>query len=96
MTRTEALAAAQTCICGDRDRQYGAPEENFDRIAALWSVYLDEEIGPEDVACMMTLFKIARLQGSGYASRDSWVDAIGYMACGAEIATEGTGDGREE
>jgi hypothetical protein len=96
MTRTEALAAALTCICGDRDEQYGSPEENFSQIAALWSVYLDEEIGPEDVACMMTLFKIARIEGSNYASRDSWIDAIGYMACGAEIATEEAEDGRAE
>ena len=96
MTRTEALAAALTCICGDRDRQYGTPEKNFDKIAGLWSAYLGEYIRPEDVACMMTLFKIARIEGSNYTSRDSWVDAIGYMACGAEIATEGTGDGRAE
>lgn len=96
MTRTEALATALTCICGDRDEQYGSPEDNFHQIAQLWSAYLHEDICEEDVAILMTLFKIARLQGSCYKSHDSWVDAIGYMACGAEIATEGTGDGGEE
>ena len=38
---------------------------------------------------MMVLFKVARLKGSGYQSVDSWVDLIGYAACGGEIAVKG-------
>jgi hypothetical protein len=36
-----------------------------------------------DVAAMLALLKIARLQQSPN-HRDSWVDLAGYAACGAE------------
>ena len=45
-----------------------------------------------DVAVMMCLFKIARLQSSAFESVDSWVDLIGYAACGGEIALRGKED----
>lgn len=87
MTRKEFLLAADKRICGDRDEQYGKPEDNFENIAKLWSGYLEVDIGPEDVAIMMCLFKIARLKDSFYEDKDSWFDLIGYAACGGEIAT---------
>ena len=77
MTRKEFLVEAEKCICSDRNLQYGAK---------LWNAYLDADLGPTDVAIMMCLFKIARLKGSCYGSKDSWVDLIGYAACGGEIA----------
>lgn len=86
MTRKEILTEAEKCVCNDRNRQYGEPEDNFSNIANLWSAYLDTGIEVEDVAIMMCLFKIARLKGSYYQSKDSWVDLIGYAACGGEIA----------
>ena len=92
ITRIEFLGLANECVCGDRNLQYGEPEDNFSDIAKLWSSYLDIDIGPEDVAIMMCLFKIARLKSSYYESKDSWVDLIGYAACGGEIALRGTED----
>ena len=89
MTRKEILAEAEKCVCSDRNRQYGEPEDNFSNIANLWSAYLDTGIEVEDVAIMMCLFKIARLKRSYYKSKDSWIDLIGYAACGGEIATRG-------
>ena len=89
MTRKEILAEAEKCVCSDRNRQYGEPEDNFSNIANLWSAYLDTGIEVEDVAIMMCLFKIARLKSSYYQSKDSWIDLIGYAACGGEIATRG-------
>lgn len=89
ITRIEFLDLANECVCGDRNLQYGEPEDNFSDIAKLWSSYLDIDIGPEDVAIMMCLFKIARLKSSYYESKDSWVDLIGYAACGGEIALRG-------
>ena len=86
MTRKEFLIEAEKCICSDRNLQYGEPEDNFSDIAKLWNAYLDADLGPTDVAIMMCLFKIARLKGSCYESKDSWVDLIGYAACGGEIA----------
>ena len=92
ITRTEILDLANECVCGDRNLQYGEPEDNFSSVAKLWSSYLDIDIGSEDVAIMMCLFKIARLKSSCYESKDSWVDLIGYAACGGEIALRGTED----
>jgi len=92
MTRKELLAKATTIVTGERDAQYGGPEDNFNRIADLWNAYLGEpdRIGPEDVAVMMMLLKVARLAASEYKSMDSWVDIAGYAACGAEIASNYT------
>lgn len=98
MTRAETLEAAAKCVCGDREQDYGTPENNFRNIAEFWEVYLrgkcvspdaDVTISPEDVAAMMALLKIARI-ASGNAKEDSWIDLAGYAACGCELETEGS------
>lgn len=94
MTRKEILAAAEACVCGQREEDYGSPEDNFGTIAEFWQTYIkarrkandaDFVMKPEDVACMMILLKIARIAG-GSGTNDSWIDAAGYAACGGEIA----------
>lgn len=91
--RMEILDSVKRCICGDRDERYGEPENNFNRIADYWSVYLkhnltdsDRAVSGHDVAIMMALFKIARIESSiTYGEdTDSWLDAIGYLACGLD------------
>jgi hypothetical protein len=91
MKRKEILEAAERCVCGDREQDYGRPENNFQIIANLWNDYLngtgDEEyylIGAKDVAVMLALLKIARI-ATGHAKEDNWVDLAGYAACGGEI-----------
>lgn len=92
MKRAEILDTAKTCVCGDREQDYGSPEQNFQRIADLWTDYLAnllaEAITPKDVAAMLALLKIARI-ASGHAKADNWVDLAGYAACGGELETEG-------
>ena len=88
MTRKELLQKAEKCVNGDRDLKYGKPENNFAAIARYWTEYLGINIKAVDVAAMMCLFKMARLQSSKFADLDSWVDLAGYAACGAEIATK--------
>ena len=85
MTRPEILDTAKKCVCGQREQDYGSPEDNFQIIADLWSAYYGAEFTSLDVAMMMTLLKIARIK-SGTATDDSFVDAAGYIACGGEIA----------
>ena len=85
-----AFLAAEKCVCHDRNDQYGDPEDNFRKIAKLWSDYLAYDIEPTDVAIMMTLMKIARIS-SGRFKADSYVDAIGYLACGGEIDARNAG-----
>ena len=88
MTRTELLTRADYIVNGRRNEEYGGPEQSFCRIAELWNAYLMEpdHLGPEDVAVMMMLVKIARIAESEYQSADSWVDIAEYAACGAELS----------
>lgn len=90
MNRQEILNAAQHCVCGEREQDYGSPENNFQVIANLWADYLQgcgvriDFLEPHDVAAMLALLKIARI-ASGHAKSDNWVDLAGYAACGGEI-----------
>lgn len=84
MTRPEILEAARQCVCGDREQDYGSPENNFQRIAGMWSAYLGVPIRTWDVAAMLAQLKLARI-GSGHAKADNWIDLAGYAACGGEL-----------
>ena len=93
-TRASILEEAKRCVCGQREQDYGSPENNFRLIASLWGPYIrqrcvghsaDVSINPEDVAMLMALLKIARIC-SGTGTQDSFVDLCGYAACGGEIA----------
>lgn len=95
MNRKEILEAAQKCVCGDREQDYGSPENNFGTIATMWTAYLrgsgrDTCINSVDVASMMALLKIARI-ASGTFKDDSFVDGCGYLACGGELAAGANG-----
>lgn len=90
--------AARVCVCGERERDYGTPENNFETIGLLWGVYLRaahpelakvmavNHITAKDVAAMMGLLKVARIATG--SSPDSFVDLAGYAACAGEIATK--------
>ena len=92
MTREEILEAAKKIVCGDREADYGKPEDNFALIAEFWGAYLRairaqiddwEMLNGEDVAAMMSLLKIARI-ATGRGKTDNWIDLAGYAACGGE------------
>lgn len=87
MKRAEILEAAKVCVCGNREQDYGTPERNFQRIAEMWTAYLNSPVTAPDVAAMMALVKIARI-ASGHAKDDNWIDLAGYAACGGEIESE--------
>lgn len=91
LTRADILHAAEKCVCGQREQDYGTPENNFKAIAKLWETYLNKactrgvnvRVEAKDVAVMMALLKIARIAAGG-GKADSWIDLAGYAACGAE------------
>ena len=97
MTRSEILQAADTIINGQRQQDYGSPEDAFRNIAALWQAYLNDRgcqhrdfedvvfINEIDVAHMMILMKIARGIG-GVGTDDTFVDMAGYAAIAGEIS----------
>lgn len=68
---------AKAIIYGDREKTYGHPAKNLERIAKLWSAYLDKELTAYDVSNLMVLLKTARLQNTP-AHEDTLVDIIGY------------------
>lgn len=84
-TRAEILDAAKKIVTGDREKQYGKPEDNFAVIAEFWTTYIGHPISSEDVAIMMALLKIARIRSGNYKA-DSFVDGVGYLSLAAEIA----------
>ena len=103
MTRNEILRAAEKIVSGERQEQYGSPEDNFAVIARYWECYLDARtknsgsdatftLDADDVAAMMILFKVGRLS-TGAGSADTWIDIAGYAACGGQVQTEKKNDG---
>lgn len=84
-TRAEILDAAKKIVTGDREKQYGKPEDNFAVIAEFWTTYIGHPISSEDVAILMALLKIARIRSGNYKA-DSFVDGVGYLSLAAEIA----------
>ena len=89
MPREAILRAAISCVCDDREKQYGEPKRNFEVISRFWSTYLGINLHPMDVSMMMALLKIARIVTGGVENADSYIDAAGYIALAAE-----TGGGR--
>ena len=96
LTRAAVLEKARACVCGEREEDYGSPEDSFGCIAELWEAYLRAacvspdsvvRVTPTDVAMLMALLKIARVGTSCVGgTADSFVDLAGYAACGAECA----------
>lgn len=88
MTRKMCLDKANDIVTGDRENDYGSPEDNFRAIAMMWTAYLNnvkrKALEPHDVAAMMAMLKIARIS-SGNSKADNWIDLAGYAACGAEL-----------
>ena len=83
--RVEALREAARIIAGERDLQYGGPEENFERIARIWSVILGINVTQEDVGMLMVGLKIARYANRSGVQPDTWIDIAGYAGCGYEV-----------
>lgn len=85
LPRVEALREAASIISGARDAQYGGPEENFDRIAKIWTIIVGTDITREDVAMMMVGLKVARYASKSGFQPDTWIDIAGYAGCGYEV-----------
>ena len=86
----DCLDEAKRTICGERQDVYGSPEDSFALIADYWSTYLknrvtdlDAPLSAKDIAHMMILFKMARVQGQK-PSRDNYVDLCGYAGIAAD------------
>lgn len=79
--RGSLLRNAEMIVDGDRNVQYGDPNQDFQRTADMWSAYLGKTIFAHDVAAMMIMLKVSRIRWSP-DKYDSWLDVAGYAACG--------------
>lgn len=85
-TRSEILHEADALINGERQTHYGTPQENFARIAKIWSVILGVDVRPHEVALCMSGLKLARLTNGPHM--DSYIDAAGYIAIAGELSDD--------
>ena len=71
----EALCITQ----GDRQSQYGPPDQDFQRTARIWSALKGVEFCSRDVALFMIALKLSR--ETHQKKRDNAVDIAGYARC---------------
>lgn len=78
------LIEANELINGDRNADYGPPNQDFKRTADMWTgllqykLNLNAKIRPQDVALMMIMLKASRAQHS--LKKDNYIDICGYGA----------------
>jgi hypothetical protein len=85
MNRESCLSAAAKLITEDRAASYGDNRDTHHRVSVMWTALTGHPISPEQVCVMMAALKLCRLaHNTGHT--DSWVDAAGYLALGAELA----------
>ena len=93
MNTTEILKKTEKLVSESRHDKHGDKVINHENISRLWTSYLQNKfklnlvILPEDVACLMTLLKLARTQ-AGKFNLDDYIDACGYAAIAGEIANK--------
>lgn len=91
--RAKVLDEAKRITATDRNSAYGEPEDNFQRIADFWNVFLqdklkaDAKITAGDTAALVIMIKLAREMNA--PKEDNKVDIAGYAACWAEVDSKG-------
>lgn len=85
MEEEDVLEEALRITRGDRQAQYGPPDQDFTRTAKMWSALKGVEFTPKEVALFMILLKCSRQTHQD--KRDNWTDIAGYARCGSIIKT---------
>jgi 2-oxo-4-hydroxy-4-carboxy--5-ureidoimidazoline (OHCU) decarboxylase len=84
MKRKDILERASKLISDDRDKEYGSAQENFQRIADIWTAIKGEQFTASDVGLFMIAVKLARLS-TNPKHIDSYLDIAGYAALTGEL-----------
>ena len=80
MTTDSILQEAERLVNGDRNAQYGPPDQDFQRVAQMWTALKGVPFEAREVAMFMICLKLSREVHQ--KKRDSWVDIAGYAHCG--------------
>jgi hypothetical protein len=86
MNHREVLKEAASLIT-ERGKEYGPEDACFQRSAELATIALNKPISKYDVAMILAMNKVARLQESR-TKKDHYVDNINYMAFAAQFARQ--------
>lgn len=87
MTNHREVLKEAASLIAERGREYGPEDACFQRSADLATIVLNKPISKYDVAMILGLNKMARLQESR-TKTDHYVDGINYMAFAAQFAAE--------
>lgn len=88
------LSEAEEAVLEGRVEVYGEPKANWQKIAALWSAYLNRPIEPEQACDMMMLVKLGR-KASGKPDTDHNRDIAGYALIAEMLEQRGENTAKE-
>ena len=77
----DILDVAARITRGDRNASYGPADQDFQRIAKLWSALKGVTFEAREVAMFMICVKLSR--ETHQRKRDNWIDIAGYARCGS-------------
>lgn len=77
---------AEKLLSEDRQSVYGDASVNYSRVALIWSAIIGAPIEGKDVALMMAALKIYRASVNS-DHKDSFVDALAYIAIAAQASS---------
>ena len=80
MEKEDVCDVAKRLTSYDRQLDYGSPIEDFTKQAKMWSVILNTNVTPQQIAMCMIAVKLSRLTNSP-RHRDSVADICGYARC---------------
>lgn len=96
LNTAEVLDKVREMVTGIKEEMHGSKRPNHERIAAVWTWFLQSrsglniQVSASDVAAMMVLLKIARSTYGGH-NIDDGLDMTGYSAIFTELEY-GSGD----
>ena len=79
----KVLNEAAKILC-ERGDDYGTVKDNFTNISLIMARTTNRMLSPYDVAMLMVSLKLARI-GNNPGKRDSFIDAINYLAIACEL-----------
>jgi hypothetical protein len=80
LEKEDVCDVAKRLTSYDRQLDYGSPIEDFTKQAKMWSVILNTNVTPQQIAMCMIAVKLCRLTNSP-RHRDSAIDVVGYARC---------------
>ena len=80
MEKEDICDIAKRLTSYDRQLDYGSPIEDFTKQARMWSVILNTNVTPQQIAMCMIAVKLCRMTNSP-RHRDSAIDVVGYARC---------------